>query len=449
MKTLSKIAAMLVLGSALFMACQKEVSFEQGTTVLSVGSLATDASGNCLGASISGTYYKDTTIKASNYVDVSVKVDSVGLYTVATDTVNGYYFKATGTFSATGTQTVRLMGGGKPLGTGTNIFTVRYNGTVCEFTITVTGPSAGGGAAAFTINCTGAAPAGSYAVGTALTTSNTVVLNVNVTTAGSWSVTTAPAVNGMTFSGTGTFSATGAQTITLNGSGTPAAASTSTFTVTGGTGTCTFPVTVTATPTTGDYFPRTTYSNWSYNVSDGINSDTLLYKVIPETKSIGSTVYNIFMLTTDATQGFDTSGYYRKAGSDYFEWNDMSYYTPIESSYWMEINFLKDNQAVGFKWTSSQFTGPITVSGTTTNYTLRWEFTILQQNASVTVGSTTYANTIKVKQELQVQQGTPWSAIYYAENYFAKDKGLIKQYWFDSGTGTTFFTQDVKRIAVY
>ena len=45
---------------------------------------------------------------------------------------------------------------------------------------------------------------------------------------------------------TGTFTTTGANTIVLTGSGTPTAAGTHTFTVTGGTGTCTFQCTTTA-----------------------------------------------------------------------------------------------------------------------------------------------------------------------------------------------------------
>ena len=139
MKTLVKISSLLIFTSVIFMACQKETSFEQGNSTASVGSLSVDASGNCLGAVVSGTYMKDTAIKASNYVDVSVKVDTVGTYTISSDTVNGYYFKATGSFAATGTQTVRLVGGGKPLAIGTNIFRVTYNGTVCDFTVTVTG----------------------------------------------------------------------------------------------------------------------------------------------------------------------------------------------------------------------------------------------------------------------------------------------------------------------
>lgn len=444
MKTLTGIMAMLMAASLIFMACQKEVSFEKGNSTLSVGSLATDANGDCLGAVISGNYYKDTALNATNYVDVTVQVDTAGSYTISTDTVNGYYFKASGTFTSTGTQTVRLVGGGKPLASGTNVFTVSYNGTFCEFTVTVTAPA--GGSSAFTVDCTGATAAGSYIVGTALSpTSNTIMLNVNVTAIGTWSVTTAPAVNGIIFSGTGAFTTTGAQTITLAANGTPTApAGTVTFTVTGGTGTCNFPVTITSVP---DYFPRTANSNWSYQF-DGDPNDSLLIYVISPTRTINGNTYNLFFYN-DGTS-IDSFGYYRRSGPDYFEWIDMGAYVGLDDSYWMEWTFLKDNLTAGGTWTSAQFGGPFTDpgSGQTVNVTLRWEFTIVQQNVSFTVGTTSYTNVIQVKQELKQLVGTTWTLAAYFDSYFARDKGLIKQDLYDN-SGTLVYEQDVRRLVVF
>lgn len=452
MKTLIKISSLLFITSVIFLACQKETSFEQGNSTASIGSLSVDASGNCLGAVVSGTYMKDTAIKASNYVDVNVKVDSVGTYTISSDTVNGYYFRTTGTFGATGTPTVRLVGGGKPLAIGTNIFRVTYNGSVCDFTVAVTAtPPPAGGSAVFTFNCTGATPAGTYVAGTALAATNSITLNVNVTTVGTWSVTTAPAVNGITFSGTGTFAATGAQTILLTGSGTPAAAGTNTFTVTGGTSACTFQVITTAVAIP-DYFPRTAYSNWSYDENvTGQGLDTFLSKVIPQTFATGGNTYNIIMFAYDAALPFDTLGYYRRSGANYYEWGDMSY-NVLDNPVRGEFIFLKDDQAANTKWTSASFSGAFTPpGGSTINITIRWEFTIVQKDASVTVNGTSYANTIQVKQELQVQNGAIWVPAYYYQNYFARDKGLIKQQVYDMSTGTAalIYTDDVKRLVIY
>jgi hypothetical protein len=446
MKTLIKIPSLLILTSVFFMACQKEVSFEQGSSTASVGSLSVDGSGNCLGAVVSGTYFADTAIKASNYVDISVQVDTAGTYTISSDTVNGYYFKATGTFTTTGAQTVKLIGGGKPLAAGTNIFTVTYNGTVCEFTVTVTAATPPGGGSVFTINCTGATPAGTYVAGTALTAANTITLNVNVTNIGSWSVTTAPAVNGIIFNGTGTFTTTGAQTIVLTGSGTPTAAGTFTYTVTGGTGTCTFQTTVTAVVIT-DYFPRTAFSNWSYQFDNDPNDSLLIFVVAP-TRTINGNTYNLFFYN-DGQSPVDSFGYYRRTGGDYFEWIDMGSYVGLDDPYWMEYTFLKDNLTTGGTWTSAQFTGPYTdQGGTTTTLTLRWEFSITGQNIPVTVNGTPYTNVIQVKQELRQLVGTSWALAAYFDSYYARDKGLIKQDLYDN-TGTKIYAQDVRRLVVY
>ena len=455
MKTLIKISSFLIFTSVIFIACQKETSFEQGSSTASVGSLSVDASGNCLGAVVSGTYMKDTAIKTSNYVDVSVKVDTAGTYTISSDTVNGYYFKATGTFGATGTQTVRLVGGGKPLAIGSNSFRVTYNGTVCDFTVAVTAPPPPtGGSGVFTFNCTGATPAGTYVAGTALTAANTITLNVTVTTVGTWSVTTAPAVNGITFSGTGTFATTGAQTIILAGSGTPIAAGTNTFTVTGGSSACTFQCTTTAA-VISDYFPRTTNSNWSYQYDD-VFIDSLLTKVIPQTLTANGNIYNIFMSTDGTVPGFDSTAngqyasYYRKSGSDYFEWIDMGSYVGMTAPQWMEYTFLKDNLAPAGTWASAQFTGQFPPPAPSSPFTLRWEFTIMQQNASVSVNGTPYANTIEVKQELKQFAGGVWvpQPIATLRCFYAKDKGLIKQDLYDN-SNVLQYELDVRRLAIY
>jgi hypothetical protein len=446
MKTKIGFLAFVALSTMVFVSCQKETSFEQGNTNASVGSLSVDATGNCLGAVVGGTYYKDTTIKASNYVDVSVEVDTVGTYTITSDTVNGYYFKASGTFNNIGTQVIRLAGGGKPLTPGTNLFTVSYNGTTCEFTVTVTAPA--GGSAVFSVACTGATPVGVYKAGTALTSANTITLNVSVTTVGSWSVTTAPAVNGIIFAGSGTFSTTGAQTIILTATGTPTAAGTNNHTVTGATATCTFPVTVIpAAPP--DYFPRTQNSNWSYEY-DNDSDDSLLIYSQGTTVKAGNT-YNIFWYN-DGVSAVDTFGYYRRSVADYYEYGDMSYGI-LDNPYRGEFIFLKDNLAASATWDSSPFSGDYTDQmGVTGTITLRWHSTILQQNVTVAITSSTgvvsYTNVIEVKQEMQQMVGTTWELVAYFRNYYARDKGLIKQDLYDE-TNALLTSSEVRRLIVY
>jgi hypothetical protein len=442
MKTMIKLPVLLALLSVLFFACQKETSFEVGSSKLSVGSLQADGTGGCLGAVVSGTYYKDSVLNATHLITLNVNVDTAGSYTIRTDTIQGYYFNASGNFTTTGTQVVKLRGNGKPLSVGTHIFTVTYNGTVCEFSVNVIAGS--GGTAAFTISCTGAVLSGSYVTGTAMTLANTVDLNVNVTTIGTWGISTAPAVNGIIFSGSGVFTATGAQIITLTATGTPAATGAFNFPVAVGGTTCNFQVIIN---NPADYFPRTINSNWSYEFG-GDPNDSMLIKVIPQTLTVSGNIYNTFMWTVDASLGFDTSGYYRRAGSDYFEWGDISWGI-LDNPYRTEYIFLKDNQTAGATWILPQFSGPYTPpGGSPVTVTLRWEFSVLQQNVTVTVGDTSYPNTIEIQQELRLLSGSNWIRQIYFRNYYARDKGLIKQDIYDD-TGTLISAMDVRRLVIY
>ena len=550
MKTTIKISFLLTLFTVLFFACQKEVSFEQSSTTASKGSLQTDGSGGCTGAVVFGTFIKDTALNSSHYANVTVTVDTAGTYTVATDTVQGYYFRATGIFSATGTQVVKLIGNGKPLSAGTHIFNVKYDGSVCEFSVTVTG--AAPSPSAYTVNCTTAVPAGTYKQGQALTSGNTVALTVNVTAIGSWNISTAPAVNGVTFAGSGNFTSTGSQTITLTGSGTPTGSGAFNFPVLVGTTTCNFSITFTASTTgpatytvncttavpagtyqqglamtsantvvltvnvtgigtwsistspavngvifsgsgtftvtgsqtitltaTGtpagsgafnfpvlvgtttcnfsitfvalaaaDYFPRTTNSNWSYQFNGNAN-DSLLIKVIPQTLNALGNTFNIFMFTVNASLGFDTSGYYRKSASNYYEWIDMGGYMGLNEVIWMENLFLKDNQVANATWNTVNINGTFTpTGGSPTAVTLRWKYTILQQNVSVVVNSVTYTNTIVVKQDLEQLVSGSWVLAGYYKNYFSRDKGLVKQDVFNS-SDVLQFAMDVRRLVIY
>jgi hypothetical protein len=239
------ILALLVIGIATIPSCIKEKSLEGSSSNTSTGSLQSDLNDDCLPKTVAGVYEAGTPLGASNFITVDVNVTGVGTYIITTDTVNGYYFRGTGTFGSTGVQTIKLTGVGNPVAAGTDDFLVSYGGTSCFVSITVL-PDGSAGPAVFTLqgaggSCTNATLAGNYILSTPLNASNKVTLSVTVTTIGTYSVTTNTS-NGISFSGSGVFSTTGAQTIVLTGTGTPAASSTTTLSVTVGTGTCTFQV---------------------------------------------------------------------------------------------------------------------------------------------------------------------------------------------------------------
>jgi hypothetical protein len=309
--------------TVIFLSCQKEIDGSLVGGGTSRGSLQNTA-GNCLGSTLSGTYKKDTTLTAANFVNINVQVDSAGTYLIHTDTINGYYFRAVGSFTSTGVQVVKLMGSGKPLNTGTNTFTVKYNGTTCQFPVTVTlgtgGGGGGGGSSVYTINCSNPTLSGTYENGTAMTTSNTVVLNVNVTTAGSWSLTST-ATNGITFSGNGTFSGTGAQTITLTATGIPSASGNFNIPVNNGTSSCTFPVTFNAAAvvdwklTVGSTTYQGTTSNAQLTTIGGLfatfnysgsnpNTETLVFSIVDIAGGINANETYSSSSTTSNSSGF-------------------------------------------------------------------------------------------------------------------------------------------------
>jgi hypothetical protein len=452
MKT-DKILLWFFLLTALIISCQKERSFENGKGSPSDGSLQSGVTGDCLGSVVSGTYKKDTVLNSTNYVDVKVDVNIGGSYVISSDTINGFFFRATGTFSATGVNTVRLQGNGKPLAGGTNIFTVTYDSTQCTFPVTTLGS---GGTSVFTLagapsDCTPGTTQGTYSVGTPTTALNTATIQVNVTTVGTYSIATS-AVNGVTFSVSGTFASTGIQTVTLTANGTPAATGSFPVPVTAGSSTCSFTFTVTAP----DYYPRTTNSNWSYNLFDDVSQyDTLFRQVIAQTKSALGNTYNIFMETTDASAGFDSSGYFRRSGGDYYQYFDFGNFFGLDNEVWGEYIFLKDNVATGTIWRSSAFNGSFTYTDSTGLHTVpisvRVKETIQQKDVSVTVNSITSPFTIVVKEEYEYSfdGGANWilSDAFYSIYNYGRNIGLLKWDGFDS-TGKLLGEQEITRADV-
>src|ERR1043165_6631220 len=240
-----RIVFFLVLGLGIFYACRKELSYESSGT-LSAGTLQSDISGDCLPKIVSGTYEAGTVlVGTTNFIKVEVNVSAIGSYTIYTDTVNGYYFRATGVFSDTGTYQVTMKAVGTPLVSGIDNFTVNYGLQTCSIAITVL--QAGSGAAIGTLAgapglCSPVTLNGAYAVGTALTFSHSVQVQLNITTGGTYNITT-DTVAGFWFSATGGI-AVGNSPVILNGNGTPISGGNKTFTVKFGSSICTFTVNV-------------------------------------------------------------------------------------------------------------------------------------------------------------------------------------------------------------
>ena len=241
---ISKLILIAVVTLTVFTACQKELSFDNGG--VSFGTLKSAATGDCLPSTLYGIYKKDSVLTTDNYIDVQVSVLIPGTFEIRSDTINGYSFRKVGNVGA-GLNTIRLYASGKPLATGTNTFTIKYDSSVCKFNVTVVAGTAGGaiytlGGAPGTCSNGGVPPTGTYMAGTAMTAANTVTMSVNVASIGAYSLTTA--ANGVTFSSSGTFTSQTVQNITFTATGTPSAtANTYTYNVSNGSSTCSFTIT--------------------------------------------------------------------------------------------------------------------------------------------------------------------------------------------------------------
>lgn len=293
--------ALVIVG---FLSCKKERSLENSNKIMSDGSLQSDATGECLPKNLQGAFIVGTSLGSSNFIEVDVEVVSSGPFNITTDTINGYYFSATGEFAATGIETVKLMGKGKPLADGVDYFTVYYDSSYCTIDVPVL-PSSAAGPAVFTLqssgtSCLNYAVNGSYVKSVALTSANKVSIEVNVSTIGTYSISTA-ATNGMSFTATGAFAATGVQTVVLTGSGMPVNSGAIAVPVTAGSSNCSFTVNVAATatppPPTSTYFWKFTSGGVLYQGSvDSINAE------------MGTETYNGTTIATFAFYGESVTG---------------------------------------------------------------------------------------------------------------------------------------------
>ena len=236
---------LLLAGLVGFFACQKETSFELPNTPAE-GSLQDDASGDCLPKTINGAYAVGQALTNSNSITIAVNVVKTGTYTIGTDTVNGYYFRGTGSFTTLGVNNVTLRGNGTPFAQGTNNFVVSFDSTFCDIQVVVTQPGVGtlagspNACAPITVN-------GSYSPGTTMGATHSAVVQVNVTVAGAFSIIT-DTVAGIWYTFSGPL-ATGTQSVTLQANGaipSAEAAGSKSFKVKLGSSQCSFNVNVVA-----------------------------------------------------------------------------------------------------------------------------------------------------------------------------------------------------------
>ncbi|MBF4465215.1 hypothetical protein [Flavobacterium sp. LC2016-12] len=260
---------------------------------------------NCGIINTVGDYNIGIPLTASNKLTVSVTPTAIGFWSMNTNTVNGYSFSGTGTFTdLTPNQTVELLGTGTPIASGTNNFNLVSNAT------TQSGGSCSGieiivAPISYTINCAGATQNGTYLQDVALTVSNTITLPINVTATGQTTIST-NTLNGISFtSGLINLSTLGAQNVILTGTGTPTVVGTNALTVTGspgGAATCTLNVTIAAQPVT--YTTNCASITTSGSYAPGIAMTASNTMTVP----VNVTYVGAYNISTNTVNGVSFSG---------------------------------------------------------------------------------------------------------------------------------------------
>jgi hypothetical protein len=430
----------------LFFSCQKEIHFD----FISEGTLEKDANNNCLSQS-HGDFVAGKNLSSNNYLTVQVGITAHGNYSISSDTVNGYWFEATGEFKDTGFISVKLAGHGKPNAAGNDQFNITYNSSHCQVAVSVStssnsGGGTGDGAASFTLQgapgaCMIDTISGTYLSGQILDTSNKLNIEVNVTKAGSYSIST-DTVNGYSFSSSGNFSTTGVQVVVLNGKGNPVNAGNDAFAVTAGSSSCTFSNNVLSAVavTNPDHFPLTMSSYWDYN--DLYYSGNVITNIIIGPSQQNGKSYQT--MERDISPGGPLILYYRRSGSDYFEYTTVDKYTgsvKYAKKIYDDLPFLKEGLVTGQQWSSNEYKDTASFGQV---ILLQYDFACLDANATVIINGHAFVNVYKVEMRPTIAavgnayHGT--GEVY--TSYYAKGVGLI--YYKETNLGSSYGEQQIK-----
>ncbi len=412
----------------LLFSCAKDYSIEN--VQHAKGSLQSDLTNYCLPKTVVGNYIVNQLINDSNFIQVTVNVTRTGLYTIVTDTISGYYFRASGSFSATGITQVKIAAIGKPVAIGTDNFKMSFDTSVCYVQINVL-PVPGTTPSVYTLHgsptsCMNYSLYGIYAKNIPMNDSNKISIELNVTTTGTYAIST-DTINGYYFSGSGYLSTTGTQSVNLKAYGTPQKASIDFFTVHALLSTCTFKDTV-ATPlliTGTDYFPLNKNNYWNYDFLNNL-PDTFS-RAITDTIRINGNQY--FVLLETPSHGTAEQYFFRKTDTMYYEYGAVDKYTnalhfnPVING---EIGILKPGIATGDTWTSAVYSGPATISNQVIIF--RYFFTCKDANAVVQLNGNTFANVYKINVQPQLRSALSYPFANTSDQvdiYYAKGVGVI------------------------
>ena len=122
--------------------CQKVADYVDGQHVKpAVDSLAeyelTASDSACSPIETNGNFLVATSLTGSENVKLEVNVTKAGKWQYSSDTINGFSFSASGTFTNTGKENIILNGSGTPLSPGNYMFSLKKASSVLHVSIAV------------------------------------------------------------------------------------------------------------------------------------------------------------------------------------------------------------------------------------------------------------------------------------------------------------------------
>jgi hypothetical protein len=267
---------------------------------------------------------------------------------------------------------------------------------------------------------------GTYKADSVLGDSNYVLIQLNVTAPGFYRIVT-DSINGFFFRDSGFFSTTGMKSLKLKGKGKPVSATQSIFTVAFGGAFCSFTVDASGTGggggtppvLSGDYFPTSTGSFWSYKLN--LTQDTILFTADASNSTILTNTYRNFVASAD---GDSDTLRYRKGSGLYYEYGNIDFLGVLDSvANNIEFIFLKDNEPVNATWES----GEVGATANNVNGTAKLKFTITEKNVTKTINGVPVDSVIVVKREIMFKPTGGSSFTSYSSMFvsYAKNKGLL------------------------
>lgn len=122
----------------LLFSCAKEYSLETGNGQAPAKGSLYDSTGECMPISVYGTYYNGVIPGPDTcYVEISLAVTQPGYYHIITDSANGFWFADSGYVTSAGVSTLQLKAVGKPILNVPTNFIIKFDTTICGFTVNV------------------------------------------------------------------------------------------------------------------------------------------------------------------------------------------------------------------------------------------------------------------------------------------------------------------------